>query len=465
MRKTVNIFLFIAFTFLFASCKKDDPALPDNLIQFATNELGMGTEVSSVDISLSLSRAASADVPVTINFSGNGVTYGAEFTTEPASASGSSISLTIPAGSTSASFKVNKAGGILLDGDEYLSFGIASVGSPVLIGGTDSLQLNFSSIISNGSALTLEGGAGGTAAENTVFVDFSANQQTAVKRDSWDLGFYSGSDFRVIINYTLASAMAVKIDKNDLTQVTAADTAGLVLTQTYTDADLPKVDDYTGDLTKTVIDAVSATDTDNKVYILNRSSLTGSAATNGWVKLRVVRNTSGGYTLQYADIANTTYETVDIAKDDTHQFSYVSLVSGAAVNVAPAKGRWDIEWGLSSYYTSFGAGNIYYPFSDLVFINSKDGTEAAEVLTSTISYDGYTESYIATTSFSSDRDVIGSKWRSTQAPPIGVKTGRFYVIKDAAGNVYKLKFINFTTQDGGTRGYPNIEYALVKAGE
>jgi hypothetical protein len=36
------------------------------------------------------------------------------------------------------------------------------------------------------------------------------------------------------------------------------------------------------------------------------------------------------------------------------------------------------------------------------------------------------------------------------------------VVKDAIGNVYKLKFLNFTSADGGERGYPNIEYKLVK---
>ena len=463
MRKAANIFLFIALTALFTNCKKDDPALPDNLVQFSANQLGFESDSSSIQINLSLSRSTSADVPVVISLAGSGVTYGTEFTTEP-SASGNNIGLTIPTGSSSASFKVIKTDDVLLDGDESISFTITSAGTPVLIGGTDSLQLAFSAIVSGGSKLTLEGGDGGAAAENTVFVDFSANKQTAVKRDSWDLGFYSGDDYRVILNYMLAGAMAARIDKNDLTQVTSADAEGLVLEQTYSPDDLTKVDDYTGDLSKTVIDAVSATDADNKVYILNRSSLVAGTS-NGMVKLRVLRNSNGGYTLQYANIDDADFKTIDIAKDDTHQFSYISLESGEEVSVTPAKGRWDIEWGLASYYTSFGTSNIYYPFSDLVFINTMDGTQAAEVLTSTVSYDAFDESSIAAVTFSSDRDVIGSKWRETggqSGGAAGVKTDRFYVIKDPAGNVYKLKFISFTTQDGGARGYPEIEYALVK---
>ncbi len=43
-----------------------------------------------------------------------------------------------------------------------------------------------------------------------------------------------------------------------------------------------------------------------------------------------------------------------------------------------------------------------------------------------------------------------------------MKTDRFYVIKDAAGNVYKLRFISFHASDGGVRGYPKIEYKLGK---
>ncbi|MFT4153663.1 HmuY family protein [Parafilimonas sp.] len=460
MRKTANRFLFIALTALFTNCKKDDPALPDNLVQFSTSQLGFESDSSSIEISLSLSRATSADVPIVISLAGDGVTYGTEFTTTPA-ASGGNISLTIPAGSSSTSFTITKTTGVLLDGDESVSFAITSAGTPILIGSTDSLELSFSAIISQGSKLTLNGGDGGAAAENTVFVDFSANQQTAVKRDSWDLGFYSGDEYRVILNYMLSGAMAVQIDKNDLTQVTAEDTAGMVLSQTYSPSDLAKVDDYTGDLSNTVIDEISATDADNKVYILNRSGLVAGTS-NGWVKLRVLRNSSGGYTLQYADIADAAFNTVDIAKDDTYQFSYVSLESGTAVSVAPAKGCWDIEWGLASYYTSSGASNIYYPFSDLVFINNMDGTEAAEVLTSTVTYDAFDESSLASVTFSSDRDVIGSNWRATTGSSVGVKTDRFYVVKDPAGNIYKLKFLNFTTQDGGTRGYPNIEYALVQ---
>lgn len=459
MKKIAYLFSLLVVTSLLNACQKDNPPLPDNLVQFETNELGFDAESSSIDIHLNVTRNVDAEVPLTINLVSSGVTYGTEFTTSPA-ATGNNLSLTVPAGSNSISFKVNKTPNIFLQGDESITFKIGSAGSPLLIGAPDSLQLRFSAITSTGSQLTLDGGPGDDAAENSVFVDMSANKQTPVKRDSWDLGFYNGDDFRVILNYTLVNAMAVALNKNDLDAVTAQDTAGLVLESTFSPDDLKKVDDVSGDLNKTVVGDIAADDADNKVYILNRGGLVShSDASKGWIKFRVLRNAIG-YTLQYANIADANFKTVNIPKEPTHQFSFVSLDNGQQVPVQPAKGLWDFQWGLASYTTA----GIYYPFADLVFINFRDGVQAAEVMTSTVSYDNFNESNIAAITFSSNRDVIGSNWRATTGTK-GVKTDRFYVLKDPAGNIYKLKFINFIADDGGKRGYPNISYQLVKKGD
>ncbi|MCF6168672.1 HmuY family protein, partial [Lutibacter sp.] len=49
---------------------------------------------------------------------------------------------------------------------------------------------------------------GGPNEQNQVFVDLSTEQSTIIQRDSWDLGFYSGNSFRIIINPSIY--MAVK---------------------------------------------------------------------------------------------------------------------------------------------------------------------------------------------------------------------------------------------------------------
>ncbi|WP_131537232.1 HmuY family protein [Pedobacter nototheniae] len=326
---------------------------------------------------------------------------------------------------------------------------------------------------SDGSTLTLNGLIGaelGSSAGNSVFVDLSKDKQTSVVRASWDLGFYSGDEFRVILNSTMGSA-AVALEKTDLNQVTAQDTISLALNTTLTIGQgagtLTHVDPVLGTkstyLAGTVIKEISATDANNKVYIINRGTA-GSTENRGWQKVRILRN-ANGYILQYAKINETTFKTLAIAKDANYNFKTVSFVNGI-VNAEPTKADWDIQWGLNTYRAATDKPApldfVPYTFSDFVVINFIAGVQAGEILTSTVSYANFKESDIANVVFKSERDVIAGNWRFTSNGPLGVKSDRFYVIKDGAGNVYKLKFVSFISNDGGTRGKPVIEYKLVK---
>lgn len=324
---------------------------------------------------------------------------------------------------------------------------------------------------SDGSTLTLNGLIGteaGTSAGNSVFVDFSTDKQTPVARSSWDLGFYSGTEYRVILNHSVG-ATAIITTKTNLNDVTAADTTALVTSAAlalgqgagvFTAID-PVEGTASAYLAGTVIQAVSATESDNKVYIVNRgtASIDGN---RGWQKIRVIRNASG-YTLQYAKITETTFKTLNIAKDAAYNFKYASFATGA-VTVEPEKAAWDIEWGFTTYKAD---AKTPYTYSDFVLINFVGGITASEVIfsgtaaNSTITYANFTEANLTGITFLGTRDVIGSNWRATTGT-VGVKTDRFYLVKDGAGNIYKLKFISFHASDSGVRGKPVIEYKLVK---
>ncbi|PWS33407.1 HmuY family protein [Pedobacter paludis] len=323
---------------------------------------------------------------------------------------------------------------------------------------------------SDGSTLTLNGLAGselGSAAGNSIYVDFSTDKQTAVARASWDLGFYSGSDFRVILNNTTAAGAKVITTTNaSLATVGEADTLGLTLAVSQAspaNTDFAYFDAISGNLSNTVIPAVSSVAANNKIIILNRGT-GGSTPASSWIKLKVTRNASGGYTLQYGKIKETTnFTTVDIPKDGNFNFKFVSLTNGAIVSAEPEKANWDITWTYSVYQTSFSGVLVPYNFSDLIFLNYLNGVTAGVVLTSTVSYADFKEANLSSVVFKTDRDAIGSTWRST-SPATGVKTDSFYVIKDGAGNYYKLKFVSMGAGDAGTRGKPVFEYKLVKKG-
>ncbi len=323
---------------------------------------------------------------------------------------------------------------------------------------------------STGAQVQLNGIAAtepGTIAANAVYLDLSADRQKSVLRSSWDLGFYCGPDFRVVLNNT-AIAGAKVIAKNNLADVGAADTIGLTLTTSQFNPlpeQLAYFDNVAGDLTKTVIPAVSAIDADNKVIILNRGTGGGIAA-RPWIKLRVLRNAAGGYSLQYAGIKETSFITIQIGKDAAYNFKNVSFENGV-LEAEPEKEKWDLVWSYSVFESNFGAGPVPYNFSDLIAVNYLAGVTVATKIyanaaTASAAYTAFNKDSVNKTVPSSNRWAIGSSWRSTQ-PATGARLDRFYVIKDAAGNYYKFKCLSMGIGlDGGTRGKPIFQYSLIQ---
>ena len=327
---------------------------------------------------------------------------------------------------------------------------------------------NLPLLPSDGNTLTLNGLAGseaGNAAGNSVFVDLSTGKQTSVLRSSWDLGFYGGEGFKVIINNTTgagAKVMAV----NNLKEVNEADVKGLKLAvvQAAPSAEhFDYFDDVTGNFTKTVIPPISADAANNKVIVLNPGT-GGDVPEREWVKFKITRNASGGYTVQYGSIKQTSdFKSVDVVKDPNYNFKYFSFVAGSVVAGQPVKNEWDFVWGNSVYQTKMGEDWVPYNFSDMVFINVLAGVQAAEVLNTDFTYDKITKANLndGKIKFYSSGDAIGSKWR--KIPGAGIITDRFYLVKDPSGKVYKLKFISMgVSGDGGTRGKPVIEYKSVE---
>ena len=325
------------------------------------------------------------------------------------------------------------------------------------------LSEGIEKIVFNGIAGTETGPTAG----NSVYLDLSNDKTNAVLRSGWDLGFYSGADFRVILNNT-SSAAAKVLNKYDLGDVTAADTVGITLAISQTDPqpeDLQFFDDLHGDLNKTAIPAVSGTASSNPVIILNRGTGGGSIAERPWIKLRVLRN-GNGYTIQYAGILETTFQSMEVPKNPDFNFQFISFEKGL-VNAEPEKAQWDIVWTYSVFEANFGWGLVPYNFSDIIGVNYLAGVEAkenvyADAATAIAAYAAFNKDSLATNQVVEGRWTIGNKWRSTQ-PAIGSRPDRFYIIKDANGNYYKLKSLSMGAgNDGGTRGKPEFKYALIK---
>ncbi len=315
----------------------------------------------------------------------------------------------------------------------------------------------------------IAGSEAGSAAGNSVYLDLSDDKATTSLRTGWDLGFDAGNDFRVILNNT-TSAGAKVLSKFDLNSVVVADTVGLTLATSQTNpqpSDLAYFDDPAGNLAFNVIPPVSATDAANPVIILNRGTASGSIAARPWIKLRVLRNGTNGYTVQYAGIQETSFHTYTVTKNSAYNFQYISFENGG-VAVEPEKAKWDITWSYSVYATNFGAGTVPYNFSDLIAVNYLAGVQVKEKIyaDATAANNAYTafnrdSINVAANATVSGRWTIGSNWRSTQ-PATGARLERFYVIKDTGGNYYKLKCLAMGVgTDGGVRGRPEFKFTFI----
>lgn len=464
----------VLFTSL-SACDDEDPPLPDNVVSFESTQLGITEDESSVTVNINFSRETTADAEITITTQLNGLTYDTEFHTEPAM-TGNTLVISVPKGSTNASFQIIKKEGIVLLGDETIIFTINSVGNDLVVTEGAVLTVSFSEILA--TAGTMDPNVGGEQQPNKVFIDLSANRQTAMNRGDWDLGFYTAdNEFRVILNSS-AAMMARSVDKTDLTLVSEADTTGWG-TQLSTDGvfaaintdpvpdwvsqSIAWIDAPNGDLSGTAIAEVSADEGENKVYVINRGK-NPDGSERGWKKIRVLRN-GNNYSLQHADINATSFTTVEIPRNSDYLFTYVKLESGV-VQIEPEKDAWDIAFTVFTNSFPLGPGvTIPYVYNDIV-IQNRYSTETAELLVANAgSYDAFDAADIPTATFSASQVNIGSKWRSGGGPGSGpaLKEDRFYLIKDSAGNIYKLKFTALT--QNGERGRPQIQFALLTEGE
>ncbi|MET0635808.1 MAG: HmuY family protein [Chitinophagaceae bacterium] len=457
--------IVVSLVVVLSACRKKDAPLPDNTVKFEANEQGIAEATASINVKLLLDRATSAEAPVTIQLTPSaGLDYGTEFTTTPA-ATGGVLTVPVLSGASEVIFTVSKVPGALFYGDEKISFKLTSASNGVILSPTNNeFTLNFAEIISAGT--TIVGQGGGATYGNKVFFDLSANTQVPVLRTKWDLGFYTGDDFRVTVNSSTLM-MAKQINKNDLNLVTADDTLGFSSDVVFNQmepgaATLGYIDYPTGDLTRTAIAAVSATPTENKVYIVNRGNGIGSPApARGWKKIRIIRNGSGGYTLQHADITASTFTSVEITKDPAYFFKYVSFETGAT-EVEPQKTKWDLAWTYFTNTTFFNSFEVAYPFQDIVIQNRN--VQVARVMIATKSYESFAEADLPSLEWNSTQVGIGADWRSGGGPGVtpAVRVDRFYVLKDGDGNYYKIRFTGFTLN--GERGFPAFEYVLLKRG-
>lgn len=479
MKKSA-LFILSFILVAIAACNNDDNVVDNSNAAAFVNTASNLTEAET-EVKVVFAKPTTSAGTVTLNVVPTALVYGTDFTTSPAVASGKLV-LAYAANVSSVSFSFKKLIDAIEGEVKNVKFTIALVSDTDVIvdAATSSTQLNFNETAVVSKSLSPENG--GNKVPNQVFIDLSSGAMTKVLRTNWDLGFYAGSEFRVISNGAINKFAVKQLNTTNIDEVQVEDLN--VTTGNFDATTVNYIDNPYGNLAPlagiegskgTAIAEVSANIAENKVYLVNLgqevSTVAGTGtgvaltgASRGWKKIRVLRDGSN-YKLQYADLNATTHSEVTITKNSAYNFTFFSFNTKSTVLVEPVKEKWDLNitafTGETFYQDGSSAGAYYFP--DFAITNTKVGTKAFQVLTSEVSYENFTLANVVQSKFETelakDQRVIGSNWRATQ--PLSLKTDRFYVIKDASGNVYKLKFTAMLSA-AGERGNVSFEYAILK---
>ncbi|MDG3580937.1 HmuY family protein [Galbibacter pacificus] len=465
MKKTILLCgLLLAFVLFSCSSDDDGGTTQQFVAAFENPSMSFTADDASKEVKLVFSKTAPEDGTVTITYTTVNAEYGTHFTTDPSGEEGT-IEVPITAGSNQSTFTFNKLANPIEGTEMSVSFKLEAITNPnSAIQGNTTLAVSFTESAAVGGVMAPE--VGGPDQPNQVYVDLSAQTQTVVKRDAWDLGFYSGESFRVVLNESVYMA-AAPLEVTDIDAVTEADVAAL---QPNVAVGIPGsnvyVDNPSGDIQETVIAEVSETDTDNKVYLVNLGINIGGSihvpgGSRGWKKIRVLRQ-GNDYVLQYADLNATTHEEVVVSKAEGYNFTFFSFSSGEQASVEPMKNKWDLNFTHYIDLLSFQGDDYAYTYQDFIVSNTKAGITAYQVAVSDFTYEDFTSENIVEANLSADQRSIGSSWRNAGGPNAqpSIKEDVFYVLKDADGNYYKIRFTAMYNESG-ERGYPKFEYSLL----
>lgn len=317
---------------------------------------------------------------------------------------------------------------------------------------------------------------GGPTEPNQVWFDLSENKSAVTKRTDWDLAFYSGSTFKVILNSSIMMAAGKIPGATNIDLVTEADVSVLkaqVQVANFNPSNEVYIDDVKGNFPNgyTAVEEIKAEDSQNAVYLLNlgKEIYTGAVAegavatsgdARGWMKIQIVRS-GEGYIIKYAELNATEHKKITVAKNTAYNYNFISLKNDKEVSIQPEKKKWDLCF---TVFTNIIDGAGSYIFADFVTHNNVGGVGAYEVAVASGSgveaYNNFKASDIDPAKFVyDDHRIIGANWRN----PVGtngleVYGNRFYVIKDASGYYFKLRFTRLTKSGTKERGYPQFEY-------
>ena len=255
-------------------------------------------------------------------------------------------------------------------------------------------------------------------------------------KTAWDLGFEtSANGFHIVLN-TSKAMFASNTGNTNFTAVT--DTIGFAINK--------KWDEPSGNIDST---AIGDWRTTNNVYIIDRGySETGTH--QGFRKIQFQNVDVNKYTIRFAQLNGTGDVTLQINKDSTYNFMFLSFANGQVVSAEPPKALWDLVF---TQYT-----HVFYNPTTTYLVTgcllNRYNTWA--IMDSIIHFPQINFNSTFNYILSANINTIGYDWKTYTSGSYVINTKMNYIIKDSEGIYYKLHFIDFYNTSG-VKGNPKWE--------
>ena len=283
--------------------------------------------------------------------------------------------------------------------------------------------------------------------ESQAYFDLSSNLEVASSSvTDWDLSFESSS-----------GGWTVRL--NSATFMLAGNSGDTLFSAELIEEDL----EMTFDKSDGNPDSTALTDwfgisgdsawSNHYVYLVDRG-IDPLGNDLGQKKIRI--DMSGeDFLLRYSNPDNSRDTSVIIIRDPAMDRVYYSFEDGI-VNIAPMPDQWSL---LFSRYTTMLVTNEGedYPYLVVgVLLNSSGVTAALDTIHDFMEMD---INDVPELEFTTRADVIGYEWKyyNFDAGVYTIEADMNYVIRDRDGFFYKLRFVDFYS-DEGVKGYPTFEF-------
>jgi len=178
----------------------------------------------------------------------------------------------------------------------------------------------------------------------------------------------------------------------------------------------------------------------------------------GYYKLQILDYQAGEYTLKLAALSGGETYTLRLSPDDRYNYQFIHFGDPEQLlSLEPPRAEWDMVFGRYLERLFDGSDTLDYSVTG-VLLNPYQ-TEAYQLDSATAGFSALDLSAVQMEEFTVRSTAIGHDWKSFSLDnnSFSVNARQYYLVKDEAGQIFKLRFTGFYSPEG-RKGAVTFEY-------